>query len=87
MADEQTADDVARALTGLMDAHKEYDHELKAYDDYSWDYYGEEYIEKVAKAHETLATTLNAYIDGRVRAVLDDMGIHEHFSRKILTLG
>jgi len=70
MSNEPTADDLARALTGLMDAHREHDKQYDAFDGCSWDYHGGEYIDAVTKAHEHLATTLNEYIDARVRTVL-----------------
>ena len=77
MSNTPTAEDLSRALTGLMDAHRKYDAGLASAERqglYSWDY-GGHYADDVTKAHETLATTLNAYIDSRVKTILNDMGI------------
>ena len=74
MSNEPTADDLARALTGLMDAHREYDrNRQKAMDDgdQSWDWTGRR-SDEVYKAHNELTATLDGYIDARVRAVLQE---------------
>jgi hypothetical protein len=74
--DELTVEDVARALTDLMDAHREYDKGVAKAEhvgDYSWDY-GGHYADKVKNAHEELAEVLNRYIDSRVRTVLLENG-------------
>ena len=77
MADKQTVDNIAQALTNLLDAHREYDKEYNTFEEatggYSWNYFGGEYIDNVNKAHESLATALNEYIDNRVAIILLQM--------------
>ena len=89
MSNTPTAEELTRALTDLLDAHRKYDAGLASAmhtGNRSWDYSGRE-IQKVESAHETLATMLNAYIDSRVKAILSDIGGREHFSHDTLTLG
>ena len=89
MKNEPTAEELTRALTGLMDAHRKYDREFdraRSNGEYSWDY-GGHYADDVKKAHENLDGVLTGYIDSQVRAVLEGMGIHEHFARKMLVTG
>jgi len=85
MSGTPTAEELTRALTGLLDAHRKYDAGLASAERqglYSWDY-GGHYADDVAKAHETLATTLNAYIDSRVNRALVSRDI---ICRNTLTL-
>jgi hypothetical protein len=75
---EINANAVAVALTALVDAHKEYDDKrdaARANDAVSWDYDGHEY-RQIEEAHARLDVALGGYIDARVRATLDAMGIH-----------
>ena len=69
MADEQTEDDLIRALTVLVDAHRDFD----------WRCTGsilkkrwfEDETNKVTRASKKFITTLDKHIDARISAALD----------------
>lgn len=64
--------DVLNALSRVIDSTNEHDKAREKYDGYSWGYHGAGLIIERDQARKDFAERLDAYIDRRVDARLDD---------------